>query len=82
MKSFLAHLQAIGDAIKTGIAVATPFVGAFDPALGPILSDVAELVTGLEAKGKPMDPAALTQLVSAVAIAQTVKQGLAKVSAS
>lgn len=74
--SFLKTLETIGQDILKGVEIAGPVVGAFVPAAGPIFTEVATVITALEAGGQhaTITAAQLSQIIQAVALVQSVKQ--------
>lgn len=77
MKSFLHVIATIGADILKGVEIAAPIVGAFVPAVGPILTEVAQIISALEAKGQEVNQAQLAAIINAVSTAQAVKQSAA-----
>lgn len=76
--SFLPVLKTIGTDIEKGIAVAAPIVGAFNPAAGPILSEVSQIILALEAQGSSttLTPEQISTVIQQVSAAQAIKQSL------
>lgn len=72
--SFLSALKTIGNDIEKGIAIAEPIVGTFIPASGPILIEIASIITALEKIGKPVSTETISQIVQALTISSMVKQ--------
>ena len=72
--SFISTLETIGKDILKGIEIATPIVGTFVPAAGPILTELALIITQLENSGKTLTADQLTQLIQSVATVSAVKQ--------
>lgn len=75
--SFLKDIENIGKDIIKGVEIAAPIVGAFVPAVGPILAEVAQIVSALEAKGQTLTSEQLTSIVNTVASANAMKQSVA-----
>lgn len=78
--SFLKTLETIGSDILKGVETVAPIVGAFVPAAGPILYEVAQVIATLESQGKTLSPAQVSQLVQTLTAAQTVKQSTSAAS--
>lgn len=77
--SFLSILKSIEKDVNIGLDVAAGVVGEIDPALAPILNEIATVVGDLEGIGATPN-SSTPQLVSAVATVSAVKQHVAKVS--
>lgn len=75
--SFLKDIENIGKDIIKGVEIAAPIVGAFVPAVGPILAEVAQIVSALEAKGQTLTSEQLTSIVNTIASANAMKQSVA-----
>jgi hypothetical protein len=74
--SFLSILETIGKDVLAGIAVAAPVIGEFVPKAGPILAEVATIISDLEGATTPTT-AQTSALVQATATASAVKQAIA-----
>jgi hypothetical protein len=72
--SFLSSLENIGKDILKGFEIATPIIGTFVPALGPVLTEVAQIITVLEARGQQVSTDQISSIINTLAAAQAIKQ--------
>jgi hypothetical protein len=75
--SLLSVLKTIGDDIEKGIAVATPIVGGFNPAIGIILGEASQVIAALESQSAVPDPSHVSTVIQSIATASTAKQAAA-----
>ncbi len=81
--SLKSVLETIGKDIEKGLQVAAPVIGAFDPPLGIILSEIGQLVAAVEsvqqattpptAPPTPLTPEQVSAIVSAVTTITAIK---------
>lgn len=80
--SWFSKLHTIVADIEKGFVIAAPILGAFVPAVGPVLAEVGVLVGALEQASKqnpnlPVPtPAKVSQLVTAVAVRSATHQAI------
>lgn len=75
--SFLSVLKTIGTDIEKGLAIATPIVGEFVPVAGPILAEIATVISALENAGKTLTAEQLSQVIQSITAVNAVKQSAA-----
>ncbi len=79
MASFLSDIETIGKHIAAGVEKVAPLVAKLTPTVslvpvvGPILSEVAVIITELEHSGATLTPAELETLVQTIAGAANLK---------
>lgn len=84
--SFLSILKTIGTDIEKGISIAAPIVGTFVPDLGPILSEISQVITALETSKSTTPSTSITvptptpeqvsTVIQQVTAAHVIKQSL------
>ena len=75
--SLLKTIETIGQDILKGIEIAEPIIGTFEPTVGTILTDIAEVIATLEAKATPVTPMQMAGIVQAMSMTAAVKQASA-----
>jgi hypothetical protein len=71
--SFLSEIETIGKDIVAGIEKAKPLVGEI-PAVGPIITEIADVVTAIENKGSiTITSAQISEIVQAVSLVTALK---------
>jgi len=74
--SFLSTLETIGKDIEKGFEVAAPILkaaGGIVPVVGPVLTEIGDIVTNLENGGHEVDAATLQAIFQAVATVSAAK---------
>lgn len=80
--SFLSVLETIGKDVLKGVEAASPIIGTFVPAAGPILTEIAAVITALENKtsgtttGTTITADDLSKIIQILATAHSVKQSV------